>query len=442
MPSWCGDALDPGSRLGIETKSDIKDLLIWCARKGASDIIFQAGQPVLVSLDGELKSVTRQWMQSEDMRRVANALAGSESIVARLYAGNDVDVAVEYEVADELDDGGFPVTYRFRANMTAGYYDSGLGMQIVLRYIKWRPPRPEDIDLEPEILAEATPAQGAVILAGETGSGKTTTTAALKRYILEGRSSLRGIILTYEAPIEFLFGNIPSSCCTIAQQEIPKHLPTFAAGVRNALRRNPCLIEIQEMRDMETIMAAVEAANTGHAVYATAHANSVAHTLRRLTQMFPTDQQGPAFYDVLWSTHLIVSQVLVPKLGGGRVCLREWQVLTPELKRMLEAAGPGRAFEALQSEIRKGEAGRAMIETVRLKCEAGLLSTETAVRVLRRYGYRAEADALARTAPDNEPAGGVASHETHLSEHAPCDASRRTSLFQQTVPSSAPVSDF
>lgn len=186
------------------------------------------------------------------------------------------------------------------------------------------------------------------------------------------------------------------------------HVPSFAEGVRNAMRRNPSLIEIQELRDAETITAAAEAANTGHTVYATTHASSVAHVFRRLPQRFPADQQVPGFYDVVSSTHLLVSQVLVPRVGGGRTCLREWQLITEDVRLEVERAGPSGAFERMREIIGRGEGGRPMSATVARKLEDGEISVETAIRALYRYGYRREAERLA--APParvvSVPAGG------------------------------------
>ena len=237
-------------------------------------------------------------------------------------------------------------------------------------------------------MAESTPAQGAVIVAGETGSGKTTTLAALIRRILEEETPIHGNVITYEAPIEFVFENVPSASCTIMQHEIGLHLPTFAAGVRNSLRRKPGLLLVGELRDMHTVMASVEAAQTGHPIYTTTHANDVAHILRRLTLMFPADLQIQAFHDVLGSSHLLVSQLLVPRVGGGRFCLREWQVLTNPVRREVARAGMAESAETMRAIIGRGEDGRSMKVTVALALEQGLIDVATARRVLERYGYR------------------------------------------------------
>lgn len=414
MASWIGIYLGAngercaGVPFGVQSKEDIRSVLVACAKLGASDIIFQTGQPVLVFIDGHLFSITGHWLQIEDVRRVAIALAANDSVIPRLMAGQTFDTAVMYADPEERDEQGDLLRYRFRVNITAMNFDGSVGLQIVLRYIRSEPPTPDAIGLEPEIVAESAPSQGAVIIAGETGSGKTTTTAALKRNILAGNTHLTGNLITYEAPIEFLFTDVPSACCTIAQHEVPLHVPSFADGVRNAMRRNPSLIEIQELRDAETITAAAEAANTGHTVYATTHASSVAHVFRRLPQRFPADQQVPGFYDVVSSTHLLVSQVLVPRVGGGRTCLREWQLITEDVRLEVERAGPSGAFERMREIIGRGEGGRPMSATVARKLEEGAITVETAIRALYRYGYRREAERLA--APHAHavlvPAGG------------------------------------
>ena len=280
------------------------------------------------------------------------------------------------------------IGHRFRINVTAGYYEGDVGVQIVCRHIPADPPTVAQNGTEPEIVAESTPAQGAVIIAGETGSGKTTTLAALTRRILEEPTPIYGNVLTYEAPIEFVFETVPSASCTVMQHEIGVHLPSFAAGVRNSLRRKPALILVGELRDMDTVLASVEAAQTGHPIYTTTHANDVAHILRRLTLKFPADLQVQAFHDVLTSTHLLVSQLLVPKVGGGRVCLREWQVLTDPVRREVARAGMAEAVETLRTIIARGEDGRSMKVTVRTALDAGVIDVTTARRVLDRYGYR------------------------------------------------------
>ncbi|BCM88015.1 type IV pilus twitching motility protein PilT [Methylobacterium indicum] len=385
---WTGATNYPDEPITVHGREEVTRLLVHAVSIGASDVIFQSGRPVLASVHGHLCALTQVWLQPTTLARISAELTTTDSIMSKLYSGHDFDRAITVLEQDRGDRHAEPIKHRFRINVTAGYYEGDVGVQIVCRHIPAEPPTVAALGVEPEIVAESTPAQGAVIVAGETGSGKTTKIAALMRRILEEDTPIHGNILTYEAPIEFVFETVPSSTCTIMQHEIGLHLPSFAAGVRNSLRRKPGLIMVGELRDMDTVLASVEAAQTGHPIYTTTHANDVAHVLRRLTLKFPADLQVQAFHDVLSSTHMLVSQLLVPKVGGGRVCLREWQVLTDQVRREVARFGMAEAVETLRTIIGRGEDGRSMKVTVKNALDRGLIDVRTANRVLDRYGYR------------------------------------------------------
>jgi len=385
---WTGAARYPSEPITVHGREEVTRLLVHAVSIGASDVIFQSGRPVLASVDGHLCALTQVWLQPTTLARISAELTTTDSIMSKLYSGQDFDRAITVLEQDRGDRHAQPIKHRFRINVTAGYYEGDVGVQIVCRHIPAEPPTVAQNGTDPEVVAESTPAQGAVIVAGETGSGKTTTIAALMRRILEEDTPIHGNILTYEAPIEFVFENVPSKNCIIMQHEIGLHLPSFAAGVRNALRRKPGLIMVGEMRDMDTVLASVEAAQTGHPIYTTTHANDVAHILRRLTLKFPADLQVQAFHDVLSSTHMLVSQLLVPKVGGGRICLREWQVLTDQVRREVARIGMAEAVDTLRAIIARGEDGRSMKVTVTNALDQGVIDVSTARRVLNRYGYR------------------------------------------------------
>ncbi|KMO42119.1 secretion system protein E [Methylobacterium variabile] len=372
----------------VHGRDDVCRLLVHAVAIDASDVIFQSGRPALASVHGHLCALTRVWLQPSTLARIATELTSTDSIMSKLYSGQDFDRAITIEDRAGAGRDGEPIRHRFRINVTAGYYEGDVGVQIVCRHIPAEPPTVAGLEIDGDVVAESTPAQGAVIVAGETGSGKTTTLAALLRRILEEETPIHGNVLTYEAPVEFVFENVPSATCTVMQHEIGLHLPSFAAGVRNSLRRKPALIMVGELRDMDTILASVEAAQTGHPIYTTTHANDVAHILRRLTLKFPADLQVQAFHDVLASTHLLVSQLLVPRVGGGRVCLREWQVLTDRVRREVARGGMADAVDTLRTIIGRGEDGRSMRVTVMAAVEQGAIDVKTARRVLDRYGYR------------------------------------------------------
>ncbi len=385
---WSGATHYPETEIVVRGRDEVTRLLVHAVSLRASDVIFQTGRPVLAAIDGRLSALTRVWLQPSTLARIATELTSTDSIMSKLYSGQDFDRAITVEDRDTIGRDHDPVLHRFRINVTAGYHEGDVGLQIVCRHIPAEPPSVTALRVEPEIVAESTPAQGAVIVAGETGSGKTTTLAALMRRVLEEATPIHGNVITYEAPIEFVFEAVPSAHCTIMQHEIGLHLPSFAAGVRNSLRRKPALLLVGELRDMETIMTSVEAANTGHPIYTTTHANDVAHILRRLTLKFPAELQDQAFHDVLTTTHLLVSQLLVPRIGGGRICLREWQVLTDPVRRELSRAGMAHSVDTLRAVIERGQDGRSMRNTVTAALGQGEIDTTTARRVLDRYGYR------------------------------------------------------
>lgn len=373
----------------IVSQDDWWDFLNVAIDERVTDIIVQTGEQLICSDHGALSGFGVN-ITPTAIQNIIRWVTGDDGAYARIIGGVDLDCAYEIDDNHDCDEWGTPLRHRFRANMTAGRHHRGYGIQIVMRYLASTPPSLEEVGLEAAIVDEIDPAMGMVIISGETGSGKTTTFAAIIRHVLEGKTSIRGNIITYEAPIEYVFEDIESPCCVIMQHEIGLHLPTFSAGVRNSLRRKPGLVVIGELRDPDTIEAAVEAANTGHPIYSTTHANSAAYILRRLSRKFPPELQEQAYYDLLGTTHMVVSQVLVDRTDGGKACLREWQVLTPEITRKLEEAGPRGHFDVLTRfmEDPASNSGRSMRLTVETALERGQISATIAEVVLRRYGYR------------------------------------------------------
>ncbi|WP_301100445.1 ATPase, T2SS/T4P/T4SS family, partial [Propionivibrio sp.] len=144
-----------------------------------------------------------------------------------------------------------------------------------------------------------------------------------------------GKMLTYEAPIEYVYDAITGPRSLVAQSEIPRHLPTFAAGVRNALRRKPNIILVGEARDRETVSAAIEAGQTGHLVYSTLHTVGVAASIRRMVSVFEPAERTERSYALIETLRLIVTQALVPKVGGGRIGLREYMVFDDNVREQL-----------------------------------------------------------------------------------------------------------
>jgi defect-in-organelle-trafficking protein DotB len=367
----------------------IDPLLMWCVKKGASDITFQSNRAVYSELSGALYPSTYRSLDAADMVAVITKLYGTEAL-AILAGGTDIDLS--YEVMVDR----FTRT-RFRVNITAILADGRDGIQVTMRSLPQAPPTMAQLKIEQPIIDAWRPRLGLVLITGPTGSGKSTLLAAGNRMLIESPHGC-GKMLTYESPIEFTYDTIASRKSLIAQTEIPRHLPTFAAGVRNALRRKPEVILIGEARDRETISAAIEAGQTGHVVYATCHTTGVAATIRRLVSTFEPSERNERAFALMETIRLIVTQTLVPKIGGGRVALREYMEFTePRREKLL-----GMPFEKWPTELPAmvEQFGRTMEKAARDALHAGLIEkryymlyavgTKAGEEVLRQMGESGE----------------------------------------------------
>tara|TARA_Y100000031_G_scaffold77340_1_gene85021 strand:+ start:49593 stop:50633 length:1041 start_codon:yes stop_codon:yes gene_type:complete len=295
-------------------------------KEGTSDISIQTERPIYNDISGVLYPATFRAMDASDMTAFLNKIYGADAM-ARLASGKDLDVS--YEVRPDRYS-----RIRFRVNITAIQAKGRDSAQITMRSLPTEPPRLSDLGIEQEIIDNWAPRQGMVIVTGPTGSGKSTLLAAGNRMLLE-RIGGCGKMLTYEAPIEFTYDTIKSPRSLVSQSEIPRHLPDFEAGVRNALRRKPNIIMVGEARDRETISAAIEAAQTGHAVYTTTHTTGVASTVRRMISSFEKEERGERAYALMETLRMIVTQSLVPKVDGGRLGVREWMVFPDAVREKL-----------------------------------------------------------------------------------------------------------
>jgi len=304
----------------------IDAILLWCALRKASDITIQTDRPVVIEVDGVLYPVTRRSMDSADMANVLVRIYGPDAL-AKLASGHDLDLS--YEVRPERN-----TRYRFRTNITAILSRGRDSVQVTLRSLPNLPPTMADLGIEEGIISNWAPRQGLILVTGPTGSGKTTLLASGCRMLIE-REEGCGKLLTYEAPIEYVYDQITGPRSLVAQSEIPRHLPTFAAGVRNALRRKPNIILVGEARDRETMSAAIEAGQTGHLVFSTVHTVGVAATVRRIISVFEPAERSERAYAMMETLRMVVTQALVPKVGGGRIGLREYLVFDENVREQL-----------------------------------------------------------------------------------------------------------
>ncbi len=301
-------------------------MLAFCQQLGASDITIQTGESVFAEVYGRLYRVTHRKLSNTEVGEILNSIYGPNG-TTQILSGSDVDT--HYEVRPTRTE-----RYRYRVNATGCQVEGHDGIQITLRTIPSLPPHLDEMELPPEIKEAISPYQGVVYVTGATGSGKSTLLASIIRHLAENEESHRKI-LTYEAPIEFVYDGLEMPNSVVSQSEIPRHLPSFAAGVRNALRRKPRLILVGEARDQETMSAVLEAALTGHPVYTTLHSNGVAETMRRLVTTFPADERHGRTIDILETIRLAIWQKLVPTVDGKRVALREYLIFTDEVRDIL-----------------------------------------------------------------------------------------------------------
>lgn len=301
-------------------------LLVYYSRLGASDITIQSEEAVFVELYGKLYKTTKRRISNNEVSELINGIYGANG-TAQLLSGSDIDTY--HEVRPSRSD-----RFRFRINATACMVEGHRGIQITARTIPNEPPDLVQLELPEKIVSAISPTQGVVYITGATGSGKSTLLASIIKDIISKDDGNRKV-LTYEAPIEFVFDSVRKPTSIVSQSEIPRHLPSFAAGVRNALRRKPGLILVGEARDAETISAVLEAAMTGHPVYTTLHTNGVAETIRRLVGSFPHEERLGRTIDIIETVRLVIWQKLVPTVDGKRVALREYLVFDQEVRDLL-----------------------------------------------------------------------------------------------------------
>src|SRR5436190_7778767 len=283
--------------------------------RGASDLHIKAGDVFRARINGDLVALTKQALTTEQTKAIALHLMNNEDDKKR------IDTILDYDCSWAA-----PGIGRFRVNIMK---QRG-SFSIIMRVIPWEVPTFDKLGLPPVLAKIASVERGMILVTGVTGSGKSSTMAALINYINERENRH---ILTLENPIEFLHTDHMSS---ITQREVGSDTPDFKMGLRAALRQDPDVIMIGEMRDAETVDTALKAAETGHLLMSTLHTPDAQSTILRIMAMFPPEEQDVIRIRLAESLYGVVSQRLLPRRSGkGRVVATEVMINTPAIRDLI-----------------------------------------------------------------------------------------------------------
>jgi twitching motility protein PilT len=308
---------------------NLRTLLEEMVTVGASDLHIVAGECPKLRIDGEITSAH------------TGGILGPKDTLQLAYSVLTETQKKRFEMEDELDFSfGIASLARFRGNC---FRQRGC-VSMVIRQIPFSIKTFQDLGLPPSIAKMAEKPRGLVLVTGPTGSGKSTTLAAMIDKINRER---KGHIITVEDPIEFIHKH---QGCLINQREVGTDTKSFASALKYALREDPDVILVGEMRDLETIQAALTIAETGHLAFATLHTNSAAEAINRIIDVFPSHQQSQVRAQLAFVLEGIVTQALVPKAGGrGRAMAAEVLVVTPAIRALIRDDKVHQIYSSMQS---------------------------------------------------------------------------------------------
>ena len=291
----------------------IQELLSKMVELGASDLHVTQGRPPLFRIHGSLRGMAHDPLNADDCMRLA-------------YGVMNESQRKGFEQRKEYDFSfGVSNLARFRANV---FLQRGC-VAMAIRLIPFEIQTLEQLGMPPIFSEIVERPSGLVLVTGPTGSGKSTTLAAMLDKL---NSELEGHILTVEDPIEFVHKH---KRCIVNQREVKSDTDTFASALRVALRQDPDVVLIGELRDTETMAAALSIAETGHLTLATLHTNSAAQTINRIVDAFPAGEKAQIRTQLSFVLQGVISQTLLPKIGGGRILAYEVMTITPGIRAMI-----------------------------------------------------------------------------------------------------------
>jgi len=353
----------------------IAQLLRFMASQKASDLHLSAGEQPIVRVHGDLQRIDVPALTPDETHRLIFDIMNDGQ--RRAYQEK-----LELDFAFALDD-----ELRFRVNV----FVQNRGEGAVFRSIPTKIPSFTDLNLPPVLRHMAEQDKGLFLVTGPTGSGKSTTLAAMIDHINE---TTAGHILTLEDPIEFVH---KSKRCLVNQREVGTQTHSFTAALKSALREDPDVILVGELRDLETVSLALTAAETGHLVFGTVHTSSAPKTVDRLIDVFPTAQQAQIRTMLSESLLGVATQALLPKIGGGRAAAIEILVATPAVRNLIRE---GKTFQIPSAMQVGGRIGMVTMEAALAELVAkGVVSPDEVRSRLPEVADRPGTDATAAARP-------------------------------------------
>lgn len=335
----------------------IQDILIQAKEKGASDVHLNVDIPPVFRLNGKLTKTDFPILSAEDVHELIYSII-SDKQKKDFEKNRQLDFA--YEIKD---------VSRFRINI----FRHRLGEAAAIRLIPTNILSISELGLPEIITTLAEKDKGIVLVTGPTGSGKSTTLASLIDIINTNRYDH---IISIEDPIEYIHKH---KNCIVSQREVGEHTDSFASALRVALREDPDVMLVGEMRDLETISMALRAAETGHLVFSTLHTNSAADTVERMINAFPTHQQAQARLQVSGTLEAVIAQTLIPTVDGqGRVAAMELMLSTPAIRNLIRDEKIHQIPSAIQTSRKIGM--QSLDQSLKDLLMEGKITREDAIR--------------------------------------------------------------
>ncbi|MGH8398030.1 MAG: type IV pilus twitching motility protein PilT, partial [Gammaproteobacteria bacterium] len=306
---------------------DISRLLAFSVKNKASDLHVSAGVPPMIRVDGDMRRINMPAMEHKDVYGMIYDIMNDKQ-------RKDYEEFLECDFSFEI-----PTLARFRVNA----FNQNRGAGAVFRTIPSKILTLDDLNAPKIFIDIANTPRGLVLVTGPTGSGKSTTLAAIINHINENEF---GHILTIEDPIEFVH---ESKKCLVNQREVHKDTLGFNEALRSALREDPDTILVGEMRDLETIRLALTGAETGHLVFGTLHTSSAAKTIDRVVDVFPAAEKDMVRAMLSESLRAVIAQSLCKKIGGGRMAVHEIMIGTPAIRNLIRENKIAQMYSAIQT---------------------------------------------------------------------------------------------